>query len=145
MASRATVAWPESTSVPATACATPWTAAAATRTRWRGSRSAQTPAATVISAAAPWREAITTPTKVGEPVTCSTANTSATVETPSPNAEIGPDPGCNCDQRGSSLARGDHHPDQGRRAGHLQHREHERHGGDAVAKRRDRPRPRLQL
>ena len=53
---------------PATACTAPWTIAAATSTRWRGSRSASTPAASVIAAAAPGGAAITSPSAVGESV-----------------------------------------------------------------------------
>ena len=48
--------------------------AAATSTRWRGSRSAQTPAATVIAAADACFAAITRPSAVGELVIPSTAN-----------------------------------------------------------------------
>src|SRR5471030_2589227 len=76
-ASEATEAWPVTSSVPATAWTAPCTAAAATRTRWRGSRSAQTPAASVIAAAAPWRQASTTPIDAGEFEMSRTAKTIA--------------------------------------------------------------------
>ncbi len=83
-----TSARPVMTSVPAIACTIPCAVAAATSTRCRGSRSAHTPAATVIAAAAACLAAMTSPSDVAEPPMWSTANASATVVTPSPSAEI---------------------------------------------------------
>ena len=76
------------TSVPVIACTTPWTIATAISTRWRGSRSAQTPAASTIAASAICRAASTSPSAIAESDTCNTAKTSAMMEMPSPSPEI---------------------------------------------------------
>src|SRR5439155_21373994 len=73
--------------VPAITWTVPCIEAAATSTRWRGSRSAQTPAATVIAAEDACRAAMTSPRAVAEEM-CRTAKASATVVTPSPSAEM---------------------------------------------------------
>ncbi len=67
------------TSVPVIACTTPWTIATAISTRWRGSRSAQTPAASTIAASAICRAASTSPSAIAESETCNTAKTSAMI------------------------------------------------------------------
>src|SRR6266545_4338833 len=82
------VATPVRTSVPVAVWAAPWTTATAIRTRCRGRRSPQTPAARTIAASATCRAASTSPSAIAESDTCRTAKTSATSETPSPSPEI---------------------------------------------------------
>jgi len=82
------VALPLITSEPVIACAVPCTTATAIRTMCRGSRSAQTPAASTIAASATCLAASTSPSAIAESETWSTANTSATTEMPSPSPEM---------------------------------------------------------